>query len=241
MPGKKILFVGDSHMRGLADLFLYHVCEFQIPHLTWNQSYLNLDEGHNQPRASYLQIPLLQKSASAFLNNCNLPKSDPKCILFNQGCMGLTFAYMGAMYCQSRIAQYAAGFDYVIVNCGHHPAATSHYTYEFFRNSVTNMVTNFKRFNIESQTKLFWLQNTAQPLRQDDFTFYFKDWRTYHRLILFDAIAQSVFYKEHLDIKVLPAFHSTLALFDKMCDCGHYAISAKIPQLLGLLDAIYNT
>ena len=39
----------------------------------------------------------------------------------------------------------------------------------------------------------------------------------------------------------MPAWMSTLALFDKMCDCGHYAISAKYPQLLGLVDAIFET
>jgi len=120
------------------------------------------------------------------------------------------------MYCQSGIAKYAANFDYVVMNCGHHPAATSHFSYEKFRNSVGGLLFALSHNNIFKSTRVFWLENTAQPLRQDDFTFFYKDWRTYHRLIMFDSIAASLIDRIQAPVTTLPAFYSTLALFDKM-------------------------
>jgi hypothetical protein len=153
----------------------------------------------------------------------------------------MSFAYMGAMFCQSGVANYASNFDYVVVNCGHHPASTSHFSYQRFRDDVGELMYQFAHKDVFKSKRVFWLENTAQPLRQDDFTFFYKDWRTYHRLMMFDAIAASVIDRVQAPVATLPAFHSTLALFDKMCDCGHYAVSAKIPQLMGLMDSIYDS
>ena len=60
-------------------------------------------------------------------------------------------------------------------------------------------------------------------------------------MLIFDAIAKFSIQRSGLPISILPAWSSTLALFDKMCDFGHYAITAKYPQLLGLIDAIFET
>jgi hypothetical protein len=123
---------------------------------------------------------------------------------------------MGAMYCQTGVGSYAAQFDYVIMNCGHHPAATSHFSYDQFRVQVGNSFMQFSQYNVFKTARVFWLENTAQPLRQDDYVFFYKDWRTYHRLMLFDAIAKSVIDRLHIPVTTLPAWHSTLAMFDKM-------------------------
>ena len=40
----------------------------------------------------------------------------------------------------------------------------------------------------------------------------------------------------HTHVKTQPI--TPQALYDKMCDCAHYPTSAKMPQLLGLLDFI---
>jgi hypothetical protein len=86
LQGKKILFVGDSHMRGLADLFLYHVCKFQIKHVSWNSSFVDLEESDpTQVRAPYLEIKFLAKTADAFRKNCNLPANHEQCQLFHPG------------------------------------------------------------------------------------------------------------------------------------------------------------
>ena len=63
---------------------------------------------------------------------------------------------------------------------------------------ISLLLSNYKKM-VEIQ--VFWLQNTAQPLRQDKFTYIYKDWRTYHRLILFDAIAAAVFKRLNVAIR----------------------------------------
>ena len=65
-----------------------------------------------------------------------------------------------------------------------------------------------------------------------------KDWRTYHRLLVFNYLALREAKKLNVSLTFLPAFQSTLALFDKNCDCAHYPISAKLPQMLGLLNSL---
>ena len=62
-----------------------------------------------------------EKAATAFKSNCNFPPGDLRCQLFDPGGTDMTFAYLGAMYCQNAIAKYAAGFDFVVLNCGHLP------------------------------------------------------------------------------------------------------------------------
>ena len=155
----------------------------------------------------------------------------------------------------------------------HSQAAEAHVTYLGYRGAVSGLLHKMRDLNVLGHSQVFWLENTAQPLRQDRYTFQYKDWRTYHRLILYDAIAKDLINDLNMAISVIPvpyvsvtlfsrslflffilhehtpyysflcmgkAFYSTLALFDKMCDCGHYDISAKFPQLLGLLDILYN-
>jgi hypothetical protein len=56
-------------------------------------------------------------------------------------------------------------------------------------------------------------------------------------MLLFDNIVKQVL-KSIQFVRVVPAFQSTLALVDKLCDCGHYPGGARLPQLFGLLDQI---
>ena len=183
-------------------------------------------------------MSFLTKAANAFKQNCNFPANDPRCQLFDQGCTDMTFAYLGAMYCQPAIAKYAANFDLVIMNCGHLPASAAHFTYKSYQSAVASLMRTFQVDDVLARSQVLWLENTAQPLRQDKYTFEYKDWRTYHRLILFDAIAKSQIQNANVPISIVPAFFSTLALFDKMCDCAHYIADAKMPQLLDFLDQI---
>jgi hypothetical protein len=82
------------------------------------------------------------------------------------------------------------------------------------------------------------MENTAPPLRQDHWVVEKKDWRTYHRLMIFHSIAINEAISLNATLTVIPAFRSTLALFDKICDCAHYPSSAKIPQLFGFLNSL---
>ena len=77
-------------------------------------------------------------------------------------------------------------------------------------------------------SRIFWLENTAPPLREDHWVKLKKDWRTYHRLLLFHSIAMQEANKLNATMTVIPAFRSTLAFFDKICDCAHYPISGTL-------------
>jgi hypothetical protein len=138
------------------------------------------------------------------------------------------------------------GVDYVVANCGHFPAQSAHYTFGQFRDVIQRMIGKIVEFGIllptvemKTPTTLFWLENTAQTLRQDEYIERTVDWRTYHRLTLFDAIVREEVKKTiPKQMHFVPAFQSSFAMFDKLCNCGHYPDSAIYPQVMSLLDVI---
>ena len=57
--------------------------------------------------------------------------------------------------------------------------------------------------------RFYWVESVAIPLHQDHNVIYYKDWRTYHRMLLFDNIVKQVL-KSIQFVRVVPAFQSTL-------------------------------
>jgi hypothetical protein len=232
-------------MRGLANLFMYYACGYHIESINLEEETKNIGE----KKRSYYERTLEKKKHWKYAQGedngekCSKYPDAPTCNLFSRACTDATFAYLDVHECHVDAAKLFPKFDYVIFNCGHHPASSMHYTFSQFESAVTDLITFSKSeiFDHKATTEFFWVENTAQPLRADHFIFDFKDWRTYHRLFVFDSIAKSVFKKMNFEVKVVPAFHSTLALFDKMCDCAHYPASSKTPQLLSLLDALKSS
>jgi hypothetical protein len=245
--GKSVIFVGDSHMRGLANLFLKIVCQYQL-----NQNEV-LDPLIMSTVQSFHMDPHTESSKTCSSSSYTATEvaNDPSChIEFDQGCNGMTVSFFGAQYCEPDIPIHVADYDYIILNCGHHPASHSHYSFHQYSEAVNKLffILNAHAKHIDDpkkRGKIFWLENSAQPLREDHWVIEKLDWRTYHRLILFDAQAKEIFANKYLDLNVglIPAFHSTMALYDKICDCAHFPNSARIPQLVGLIDAIrfYNS
>ena len=70
----------------------------------------------------------------------------------------------------------------------------------------------------------FYLESVAPPLQEDRAKIQDADLRTLHRLMMYDGIAfqQLKKYFSSELINRVPAFTSTLAMYDKMCDCTHY-------------------
>jgi hypothetical protein len=229
---KKILFVGDSHMRGYAELFMHLVCQYSLDKLSIIDPEI----------LKTTQVFHMNKADKKICNSTTHGGSiDPSCLLdFDWGCEQSTVGYLGSMYCAPDMVNHFEGYDYIIINCGHHPASQDHYSYDKYDSTVNKLFDTFIKKNVTNFAKLIWLENTAPPLRQDHWVIEKEDWRTYHRLILFDSLAKKAMKNrtDRLDIGLIPAFYSTLALFDKMCDCAHYPSSAKVPQLLGLIDAV---
>ena len=183
-------------------------------------------------------------------------KDESKMQLFTvkdeQYCNGLTMAYLPLTNCESSIPDQIDGFNFAVINCGHHPASKLHYSYHKYHDAVSNLLDTLhgKRIKNEDGGRhwplMLWLDMTAQPLRQDKYVIMKQDWRTYHRLMIFQAIAMKEIkgidpgskYPNAIKMQVIPAFASTLTMFDKMCDNAHYPNDAKIPQVQQLLHKI---
>lgn len=54
-----------------------------------------------------------------------------------------------------------------------------------------------------------WVENFAVPVHQDKGNIGHKDWRTYHRLLLFADIAQKKIRESNAPMIIVPAFQST--------------------------------
>lgn len=141
------------------------------------------------------------------------------------------------MFCQPGVLDYFKDYDFIVINCGHHPAAASEYSFRKYRELVNHFFSEMKSRGVIGKRQLYWVESVAIPLHQDHNVIDYKDWRTYHRLLLFDNIVKQAL-KSFNCARVVPAFQSTLAIFDKLCDCGHYPGGARLPQLFGLLDQI---
>ncbi len=237
LKDKKILFVGDSHMRGLASMFLYHTCGFKES-VSASESTRKVGEKD----IDYFEKFLDKKDHWKFAKEnpkCQEYPDDEICNLFSKGCYNTQVSYLGEHSCAIDAVRYFPEYDHVIMNCGHHPAASMHYTYDHFEDTVKSFfegVLKIQQNQREKTTHFYWLENCAQPIRADHFVHDYKDWRTSHRLILFDSIVKDLIAGIDLQMTIVPAFQSTLALFDKMCDCAHYPVVARMPQLLNLLD-----
>lgn len=245
MRHKRILFIGDSHMRGLAAMFLYWTCGYEYEPMNEN----NINQGDTK-RVGDKDIQYFERTLSKLDHwkyaqkmekeegrQCSLFPDAKVCNLFSLACTDTTVAFLAIHDCNIDGAKFFKSFDYVVVNCGHHPASSLHYSFEKFDKTTAVFFREVKEYQKEDSV-LIWLENTAQPLRADHFVKEYKDWRTLHRLILFDAIAKDNMEAAGLNMRIIPAFSSTLALYDKMCDCSHYSVVAKMPQLIRLLDIL---
>ena len=186
---KGILFVGDSHMRGFAELFMHSVCRYRVE------------------EKAFIDAKINSKLQSFHMNSYNISYK------YDEGCENTTVGYLGAMFCTPDMIGKFPGFQYIIVNCGHHPASQAHYTYYMYKTVVSNLFDSFESEKVYEKAQLFWLENTGPLLRQDYWVIVKEDWRTYHRLMLFDAIAKNeISRRPLLNFGIIPAFYSTLGI-----------------------------
>jgi hypothetical protein len=62
----------------------------------------------------------------------------------------------------------------------------------------------------KKKSKLMWVENFAVPVHQDKGNIGHKDWRTYHRLLLFAVIAQKKIRESNVPMIIVPAFQGIL-------------------------------
>ena len=139
-------------MRGFADLFLRKVCQFR-----------KSDSAvYHQVGPYRVQVHVLSSNTATCTHVSDSPESP--CESFHEGCSGLKVSYLANMKCENGTGHLANGYDYIIANCGHHPAAAEHFTYLEYTSKVNNFLLELHQHH--RRTRLFWLENTAPPLRQ---------------------------------------------------------------------------
>lgn len=186
-------------------------------------------------------IQPIQRRKKTTVKSCFDDPTSESCDVFERACAGSKFAFLQAMYCQRGIAAYMSkGYDYIVFNCGNHLAKDPLMTYDHYRLLLKDIGTRMKSLQmLKPDTQFFYMENVAIPLHQDDKSFETHDKRTYQRLMLYDMLAKWELGKNTgLRMYTIPAFYSTLALYDKFCDCGHYPWGSKVPQLLNLVETI---
>jgi len=201
LAGKKILFVGDSHMRTLSGSLVAWACDAERPVLKRSFEFMSLSVN-----STMCQNFELKYEAETL---CNVAKLPP-----------------------------AGTYDLVVMNCGHHLAASQilHFTEYEYKDVVQNLVTSAlgKKY---TSNDFAWMESVAVMIRNDAFVFNYKDWRTYHRLKHFNHLANGLMKDNKFSI--MPTFASTLPFVDKMCDIAHFtAPDVLMPNFQWILNKL---
>lgn len=223
---KRILLIGDSHVRTFTKALINWACKAKFPEVKRVSTSLSI-------------------SGSAEL------------------CPGLSVSYFVEYFAGVHSLPALHQYDMVLANAGHHPAAgDGKWTLVEYKEAVRNFVEAAIRKGY-NETNFVWLESVPQPLRNDKWFISYKDWRSYHRLKLFNQEAnfivqngymskdhhghkyrsiQSVQEKEiqqHTGFSVISAFSTTMPYIDKLCDNAHFGNEEiLLPQYLGFLKTL---
>ena len=164
-------------------------------------------------------------------------------------CAGYHISFYHELFCGLKSLPPLGKYDLVIANCGHHPASARHTTLEEYRGMVTTLADEAILKGYDNHT-FAWLESVPQPLRNDNWFIDYKDWRTYHRLDLFNQFSNDIMTrltyqqkdKSHNGFTVISAFQNMLPFSDKLCDNAHYTTSdAYVPVYQSLLQLLNTT
>lgn len=152
-------------------------------------------------------------------------------------CPGFKIQYFEHQVCDN-LTPKMRDFDLVLKNCGHHPASSSHWPIDQYKQSLDSLADNIKKLQF-APDQVYWFESCLVPLRQDNFVIGSKDWRTLHRIKVFNAIAEDVMTASKINI--IRTFNPLMPLFDKTCDCAHYtATGSNMPTLQQIFNIFAN-
>lgn len=155
-------------------------------------------------------------------------------------CMGMSISYSANYYCSAQSFTWHPWKieDFILLNCGHHAASQEHQPVDVYKETMINFVKHANTSGSGITHKNFiWLESNPQPFRDDGFVIDNKDWRTQHRLLLYNQIANSIFFRHNYT--VMYGYQSLLPFTESMCDYAHYtATGALYPQFMQFLHII---
>ena len=153
-------------------------------------------------------------------------------------CSNMTFSFVQQYECSlAGFSNEYVNYDIFALNCGHHLCdSDNHYSIIEYRNLIHLTINDVIQKGFTNKNFL-WIENTAQPLRNDHWVVSKNDWRTQHRLYSFNRVINAMLL--HLNITIIKTFQSTLALNDKLCDNAHYShysfLQPIFQQIISLL------
>jgi len=203
-----LLIRGDSHLRHLYSALAGYACDME-----------DLIKG----AGSYHSTCVSSKTTKA--NSCSdLPKN---ALCYRQD-------YFGIGEPQPKLDF----FNLTVVNFGQHQADGAHQqTLTKFKAGVSSYTMQLQkqlnRKGSEHAGRFAWHETNALPFRLDHYVQSFKDWRTYHRLQLYNEVTTPAFDK--LKVPVIPSYESTLDFSLHTRDIAHYPKSILMPQVHNIL------
>lgn len=154
-------------------------------------------------------------------------------------CMGMSFSYSPDYFCSKKSFTWQNWKeDFILVNCGHHPASEDHWSLDRYQRTIETYVKNADASTSGvTQKNFIWMESNPQPFRNDSWVVQFKDWRTQHRLLLFNEVANSIFLSHNYT--VMYNFQSLLPFVESICDGAHFIATGTLyPQFLQFLHII---
>eukprot|EP01033_Poteriospumella_lacustris_P016215 gene16215-11601_t len=144
-----------------------------------------------------------------------------------------------APFCQSLPSEppAAAAPSWLFANCGHHPAAERHFSIARYHATLLAFATMLRGGRYTNET-FAWVESNAQLFRQDAYVFRYRDWRTLHRLKLFNAVAEDVLRGAGFTT-VVRVFHELLPFVHDLCDLAHYTVPRVYEPVVQQALALY--
>lgn len=130
------------------------------------------------------------------------------------------------------------GSSWLFFNCGHHPAAHHHFTIVRYYSTIVRLATMLQQARY-TRNNFAWYESNPQPMRQDVYVYKFKDWRTLHRIKLFNILSEDIL-RENGYTTFIRVFNEFLPFVHGVCDIAHYSVATVyqpvIEQSLKLYD-----
>jgi hypothetical protein len=125
----------------------------------------------------------------------------------------------------------------LFANCGHHPAAHSHFSIARYHATLLEFA-KMLRSSRYTRENFAWYESNAQLFRQDAYVFKFQDWRTLHRIKLFNAVAEDVLRGAGYTT-FIRVFHELLPFVHDVCDISHYTVPRIYEPVIQQALALY--
>lgn len=237
---------------------------YEFEHLNeCRQSFYSLKDEEARSLLSKINIvtvgdSYMHRTGLQLLQFCDFPHpelfSGGKINFDNTGspeCKGFQFwEYQGTQRCEFDKLQkffidmesYPKENTFYIINCGHHPAAASHFTFSKYQEVLENTAKLIKSATSINQEHFFWMDSAPIPFRDTTACYKFEDWRTEHRLSLYNDVASTIMKK--YGISTIKAFNIYLPFADGLvCDPDHYPPGVVRPvgeKILRYIQNIYK-